>query len=81
MPSMEGVTVNRAFLFDSIGSARDLTENALQTDALGDIQGSEDGLFTDDTRMLSRYELCIGDQRPSLLGAAINQRSTLFTAI
>jgi glycogen debranching enzyme len=52
----------------------------LLADALGDIQGSDDGLFTNDTRILSRYELEIADRRPSLLGAAINQDNTLFTA-
>ena len=52
----------------------------LLADALGDIQGSDDGLFTNDTRMLSRLELEIAGRRPSLLGAAINQDNTLFTA-
>ena len=49
-------------------------------DALGDIQGSDDGLFNDDTRVLSQLELVIAGRRPSLLGAAINQDNTLFTA-
>jgi glycogen debranching enzyme len=49
-------------------------------DALGDIQGSDDGLFNNDTRMLSQFELMVADRRPSLLGAAINQDNTLFTA-
>ena len=52
----------------------------LLADALGDIQGSSDGLFTNDTRMLSRFELDVAGRRPSLLGAAINQDNTLFTA-
>jgi glycogen debranching enzyme len=52
----------------------------LLADALGDVQGSGDGLFTNDTRMLSRFELAIAGRRPSLLGAAINQENTLFTA-
>jgi len=52
----------------------------LLADALGDIQGSGDGLFTNDTRMLSRYELEIAGARPSLLGAGVNQQNTLFTA-
>ena len=52
----------------------------LLADALGDIQGSDDGLFTEDTRVLSRYELEIAGRTPSLLGAAINQENTLFTA-
>jgi glycogen debranching enzyme len=52
----------------------------LLADALGDVQASDDGLFTNDTRMLSRFEFAIADRRPSLLGAAINQDNTLFTA-
>src|SRR5690606_11634152 len=50
-------------------------------DALGDIQeGRDDGLFTQDTRVLSRWELSIDDRRPSLLGASISHDNTLFTA-
>jgi glycogen debranching enzyme len=52
----------------------------LLADALGDVQGSDDGLFTNDTRMLSRYELEVAGHTPSLLGAAINQDNTIFTA-
>lgn len=52
----------------------------LLADALGDIQGSDDGLFTNDTRMLSRFELAVAGRRPSLLGAAISHDNTLFTA-
>lgn len=52
----------------------------LLADALGDIQGHDDGLFSNDTRMLSRFELAVAGRRPSLLGAAISQDNTLFTA-
>src|SRR5262245_55967170 len=52
----------------------------LLADALGDLQAADDGLFASDTRMLSRFEFAIADRRPSLLGAAINQDNTLFTA-
>lgn len=52
----------------------------LLADALGDIQGSDDGLFANDTRILSRFELAVAGRRPSLLGAAISQDNTLFTA-
>jgi glycogen debranching enzyme len=52
----------------------------LLADALGDIQGSDDGLFSNDTRMLSRFELAVAGRRPSLLGAAISHDNTLFTA-
>jgi glycogen debranching enzyme len=47
---------------------------------LGDIQGSSDGLFNDDTRILSSFRLQIAQKSPSLLGAAIDQDNTLFTA-
>src|SRR5260370_17556109 len=52
----------------------------LLADALGDIQGSDDGLFTNDTRVLSRLELAIAGRRPPLLGAPINQDNTVFPA-
>jgi glycogen debranching enzyme len=52
----------------------------LLADALGDIQGKDDGLFTNDTRVLSRFELSVAGRRPSSLGAAINRDNTLFTA-
>jgi len=55
-------------------------EAFLLADALGDIQASDDGLFWNDTRMLSRFELEIAGRRPSLLGAAISRDNTLFTA-
>jgi glycogen debranching enzyme len=52
----------------------------LLADALGDIQGSDDGLFSNDTRMLSRFELAVAGRRPSLLGAAVSQDNSLFTS-
>src|SRR6201997_4436035 len=52
----------------------------LLADALGDVQGSDDGLFSNDTRVLSRFELAVAGRRPSLLGAAISQDNTLFTS-
>jgi glycogen debranching enzyme len=52
----------------------------LLADALGDIQGSQDGLFWSDTRILSRFELEIAGRSPSLLGGAIAQDNVLFTA-
>ncbi|MEP9373721.1 amylo-alpha-1,6-glucosidase [Mesorhizobium sp. KR1-2] len=47
-------------------------------DAYGDIQGRGDGLFLDDTRILSDYRLTIGDRPPSLLGASLSQDNVLF---
>jgi len=52
----------------------------LLADALGDIQASDDGLFTADTRILSRFEMEVAAKHPSLLGAAISQDNTLFTS-
>ncbi len=52
----------------------------LLADARGDVQDRDDGLFTSDTRMLSRYELRIGGHAPALLGAAVSQDNKLFTA-
>jgi glycogen debranching enzyme len=52
----------------------------LLADALGDIQGNSDGLFTNDTRLLSRFELSVAGRHPSPLGAAINRDNTVFTA-
>jgi glycogen debranching enzyme len=49
-------------------------------DAFGDILGEGDGLFRDDTRVLSRFRLTLGGKAPSLLGARIGQDNVLFTA-
>lgn len=56
------------------------SDTFLLADALGDIQGKDDGLFANDTRLLSRFEISVAGRRPSLLGAAINRENTLFTA-
>ena len=52
----------------------------LLTDALGDIDSPDSGLFWDDTRMLSRLQLQVAESRPSLLGAAVSQDNVRFTA-
>ncbi len=49
-------------------------------DGYGDVRGSGDGLFLDDTRLLSRYRLLLGGRGPSLLGASLSQDNILFTA-
>jgi len=49
-------------------------------DALGDICGSGDGLFRDDTRLLSRLQLKFGGELPSLLSAAVSRDNVLFIA-
>jgi glycogen debranching enzyme len=50
------------------------------TDDYGDIRGRGDGLFRDDTRVLSHFRLLIGDRPPSLLGASLSQDNIVFTA-
>ncbi|MBV9914654.1 MAG: hypothetical protein JOZ93_18910, partial [Sinobacteraceae bacterium] len=52
----------------------------LLADAVGDIHRGDDGLFTNDTRMLSRLELAIARQPVSLLGTSISQDNTTFIA-
>ena len=41
----------------------------LVADSLGDVRGGVDGLFRNDTRMLSRFRLTIGGALPALLGS------------
>jgi glycogen debranching enzyme len=48
--------------------------------ASGDICGAGDGLFHDDTRILSRFCLLLGGQPPSLLSASITQDNVFFTS-
>ncbi len=52
----------------------------LVADAFGDVLGSGDGLFHDDTRILSRFQLLLGTQQPSLLSAAIATDNVFFTS-
>jgi glycogen debranching enzyme len=49
-------------------------------DAFGDIAGDGDGLFHDDTRLLSRFQLTIGGRPLELLGGAVSEDNVVFTA-
>ncbi|MBS0362200.1 MAG: amylo-alpha-1,6-glucosidase, partial [Proteobacteria bacterium] len=49
-------------------------------DAFGDIMGLGDGLFSNDTRILSRFSLLLGTEAPSLLSAAIGRDNVFFTS-
>ncbi|HEY5411236.1 MAG TPA: glycogen debranching N-terminal domain-containing protein, partial [Caulobacteraceae bacterium] len=49
-------------------------------DANGDILGVADGLFHNDTRVLSYFRLLLGNKLPSLLSAAIAQDNVFFTS-
>ena len=50
----------------------------LLADALGDVHDREDGLFCDDTRILSKFELSVANHPPSLLGATVSRDNTTF---
>ncbi len=52
----------------------------LVADAYGDILGVADGLFRDDTRLLSHFRLLIGGHPPALLSAAVAQDNVFFTS-
>src|SRR5690606_29259044 len=49
-------------------------------DSFGDILGAGDGLFHNDTRVVSRLRLLLGGKRPSLLSAAVAQDNIFFTS-
>jgi glycogen debranching enzyme len=49
-------------------------------DPLGDINGVDDGLFVNDTRMLSQLRLTFGGRAPSLLSGNVSNDNASFTA-
>src|SRR5579872_4847123 len=49
-------------------------------DALGDILGASDGMFHNDTRVLSELRLTLAGQSPSLLSAAVSRDNVLFVS-
>ena len=52
----------------------------LVADIFGDVTGESDGLFRNDTRVLSGLQLLLGGQRPSLLGGSVSHDNVFFTA-
>ncbi len=52
----------------------------LVADAVGDLHGADDGLFHDDTRVLSKSQLKIGGRPPFLLGSGVSRDNVFFTA-
>lgn len=48
-------------------------------DGWGDLKGGADGLFVDDTRILSRLILTVGQARPSRLSSGVSQDNVYFT--
>lgn len=49
-------------------------------DAVGDVTGEGDGLFHNDTRLLSTFRLLVNGAHPALLSSAVTQDNALFTA-
>src|SRR3954447_7879124 len=49
-------------------------------DASGNVFGEGDGMFRDDTRVLSHWNLTLGGKRLALLSAAVSQDDILFTS-
>lgn len=49
-------------------------------DASGNIVGDNDGMFSDDARVLSRYTMTLGGVAPSLLSAQMSQDNVLFVS-
>jgi glycogen debranching enzyme len=52
----------------------------LVADARGDVSGAADGLFREDTRVLSELTLTLAGERPSLLSSGVSQDNLYFTA-
>ena len=52
----------------------------LVADSLGDVRGGADGLFRDDTRVLSLFRLTVGDAPPALLGSGVSSDNVFFRA-
>jgi len=49
-------------------------------DANGNVVGEGDGMFRDDTRVLSYWMLTVGGKKPALLSASVSQDNILFTS-
>lgn len=55
-------------------------DSFLIANGYGDIAGPSEGLFHNDTRLLSLYQLTLGDGRPALLGASVSRDNAFFVA-
>lgn len=52
----------------------------LIANANGDVIGDSDGQFHDDTRILSRYRMTLGDSAPALLSSMVSRDNVFFVA-
>ena len=55
-------------------------DSFLVADAMGDITGDGDGLFHNDTRLLSTFRVLMDGRSPTLLSSAVSQDNAFFTA-
>ncbi|WP_231118151.1 amylo-alpha-1,6-glucosidase [Lysobacter silvisoli] len=55
-------------------------DSFLIANGYGDIAGPSEGLFHNDTRLLSLYRLSLGEARPALLGASVSRDNAFFVA-
>ncbi|KAK0332067.1 hypothetical protein LTR94_026403, partial [Friedmanniomyces endolithicus] len=51
----------------------------LVADGWGDLSGGADGLFAADTRVLSKWTMTVGRQRPSRLSSGVSQDNVFFS--
>ncbi|MBA1245391.1 amylo-alpha-1,6-glucosidase [Pseudomonas japonica] len=69
---------------NSAGSQQDYVlvegDMFLVTNSFGDITGGADGLFYQDTRVLSDYRLSVAGQQPCLLSASVSQDNVYSTS-
>jgi len=56
------------------------TDTFVVADARGDIAGTDDGMFRDDTRVLSRWRLRVAGESPALLASDVSRDNLYFTA-
>jgi glycogen debranching enzyme len=64
---------------DTLQALKD-ADTFLVADTWGDLKGGADGLFHQDTRILSRFALTVGQARPSRLSSGVSRDNVFFTA-
>ncbi|MDQ2763125.1 MAG: amylo-alpha-1,6-glucosidase [Pseudomonadota bacterium] len=84
MDDLAGAAVSEtgeAMLPDELGQLLAIKDGDtfLIADAWGDVLGGADGLFSNDTRVLSRFRLLIGERRPSKLSFGLSRDNVDFT--
>lgn len=55
-------------------------DSFLVANSVGNIVAPAEGFFVHDTRIVSRYEMLLGEQEPALLSSAVTQDNVLFVA-